>query len=47
MDWLPIDTAPKTRRPFSMFVVIALDVLPASKFAPYTTDPYCVWRDAD
>lgn len=45
MEWLPIETAPKTHLPWTMFVVIALDVTPGFGGAPYTSDPYCVWRE--
>lgn len=41
-QWLPISTAPKTRTPYSMFVVIAMDVTVGAAIR-YTTDPYCVW----
>ena len=45
--WLPIETAPKTRLPWTMFVVIAFNVKPRFNSSPYTTDPYCVWREID
>jgi hypothetical protein len=47
MTWQPIDTAPKSRKPFEMFAVIAMNVKPLLSSAPYTSDPYCVWRDVD
>jgi hypothetical protein len=47
MSWIPIDTAPKSRKPFEMFAVIAMNVKPLPSSAPYTSDPYCVWRDVD
>jgi hypothetical protein len=43
MDWMPIDTAPLTKKP--MFVVIGIDVKVGN--TTYTTDPYCVWRRED
>jgi hypothetical protein len=39
MNWLPIETAPKERKPFEMFAVIAKDVVLTSSGIPYTTDP--------
>ena len=47
MNWIPIDIAPRSRKPFEMFVVIAMNVKPLPSSAPYTSDPYCVWREAD
>jgi len=47
MNWLPIESAPKSRKPFEMFVVIALDVKLTPLSPPYTTDPWCVWRESD
>jgi hypothetical protein len=47
MNWLPITTAPQSRKPFEMFVVIAIRSIPQPSSAPYTSDPYCVWREAD
>lgn len=47
MNWLPIETAPKDRKPFEMFAVIAKDVVVTSNGVPYTTDPYYVWRNND
>ena len=49
MNWLPISTAPKERKPFDMFVVIALEVQLRSNSAPYTytSYPWCVWVDRD
>jgi len=41
--WLPISTAPKERKPYSWFVVIAMDVTIGNTYH-YTTDPCCVWR---
>jgi hypothetical protein len=41
-QWLPISTAPKEHKPYSMFVVIAMDVIVGNGIR-YTTDPYCVW----
>ena len=41
-EWLPISTAPKERKPYSMFVVIAMNVISRCG-AIHTTDPYCVW----
>lgn len=41
-QWLPISTAPKERKPYSMIVVIAMDVIVGDGIR-YTTDPYCVW----
>ena len=46
-SWLPIESAPKSRKPFEMFVVIAINVKPLPSGAPYTSDPYCVWRESD
>ena len=46
-NWQPIDTAPATRQPFSMFVVVAIDADTGYHGAPYTSDPYCVWREVD
>ena len=45
-DWQPIETAPKTREPWKMFAVIAINTIPHPGAAPYTSDPYCVWREA-
>ena len=42
VQWLPINTAPKEHKPYSMFVVIAMDVIVGDGIR-YTTDPYCVW----
>jgi hypothetical protein len=42
-EWLPISTAPKEYKPYSMFVVIAMDVTVGAAIR-YTTDPYCVYR---
>ena len=48
MNWQPIETAPQERKPFSMFVVIAIQTTEASPSGvPYTSDPYCVWRERD
>ena len=47
MNWQPIETAPKKREPFSMFVVIAIETSEASPNITYTSDPYCVWRESD
>jgi hypothetical protein len=41
-QWLPISTAPKEHKPYSMFVVIAMDVIVGNGIR-YTSDPYCVW----
>jgi len=46
MNWEPISTAPKEWKPFEMFVVIGINVK-LSTSPPYTTDPYCVWRNLD
>lgn len=46
MNWEPISTAPKEWKPFEMFVVIGINVK-LSTSRPYTTDPYCVWRNLD
>jgi hypothetical protein len=46
-QWLPIETAPETRLPWTMFVVIAFNVKPRFCSIPYTSDPYCVWREID
>ena len=43
-EWLPIETAPGPR---TMFVVIAIGVQVTATGVPYTSDPYCVWRDPD
>jgi hypothetical protein len=45
--WLPIETAPAVRLPFKMFVVIAMGVKVTESSPPYTSDPYCVWKDPD
>jgi hypothetical protein len=45
--WLPIETAPAVRLPFKMFVVIAMGVKVTESSPPYTSDPYCVWRESD
>ena len=42
--WLPIETAPGARK---MFVTIAIGVQVTATGVPYTSDPYCVWRDPD
>ena len=47
VSWRPIETAPKGRDPWSMFVVIAMNIIPYQSSVPYTSDPYCVWRQAD
>lgn len=47
MNWQPISTAPKEWKPFEMFVVIGINVKEFSTSHPYTTDPYCVWRNRD
>lgn len=49
MTWLPIETAPKERRPFSMFVVIAMDfdLEKVGGKGRYTSDPWCVWVHSD
>jgi hypothetical protein len=45
-EWQPIETAPTDRR--TMFVARAFGVKVSSvSMYPYTTDPYCVWRDGD
>lgn len=44
--WQPIDTAPQGSR--EMFVVKAFDVCNGfTGGRPYTSDPYCVWRNDD
>ena len=43
--WLPIETAPGTDVPRTMFVTIAIGVQVTATGIPYTSDPYCVWRD--
>ncbi len=43
--WQPIETAPKDGR--TMFVVKAVDVIHHPGAMPYTSDPWCVWQDAD
>lgn len=45
--WLPIETAPGTGVPQTMFVTIAIGVQVTATAIPYTSDPYCVWRDPD
>jgi len=45
--WLPIETAPAVRLPFKMFVVIAMGVKVTESSPPYTSDPYCVWKDPE
>lgn len=46
-SWLPVSTAPKDRKPYSMFVVIAMDVILPGTSYTYTTDPHCVWTNDD
>jgi len=43
--WLPIETLPADDR--RMFIAIAINVRPSPSSAPYTSDPYCVWREPD
>ena len=44
--WLPIETAPTSRE--RMFVVQGFDVINGfTGGRPYTTDPWCVWREKD
>ena len=47
INWLPINTAPSGREPWRMFTVIAINVKPTETSPPYTSDPYCVWREKD
>ncbi len=44
-NWLPIDTAPCMSCPNKMFVVIGIDIKVTETSPPYTTDPWCVWRE--
>jgi hypothetical protein len=44
--WIPIDKLEDGGSPLRMFVVIALNTTQArSDGVPYTSDPYCVWKD--
>jgi len=44
--WMPINTAPRDTK--EMFVVRAFNVVNGfTGCLPYTTDPWCVWREQD
>lgn len=45
MAYQPIDTLNVSDK--KMFVAIAIDVQFRDGSFPYTTDPYCVWKEGD
>lgn len=44
-QWLPIKTLPTSDNK-EMFVVIGINISGLGS-SPYTTDPYCVWKEGD